>query len=275
MLPNFVIIGAMKSGTTSLHHYLYEHPDICMSQQKETNFFIGNENYDRGVPWYESLFCDCAAKARGEASPNYTMYPIVQGVPERMHALIPHAKLIYLLRDPIERIVSHYIHRHAKEREPRSLADALAGPLEDSIFVPPSLYHMQLTRYLKYFPAENILVITAEDLRDNRIATLQRVFRFLDVDADFQSPSYANEYHLSSRKTMNPLRQSIMESRAVQAIRPLVPAGLKRAYRNYEQKTAPRPSMPRSLKARLVDRLAPDVEALRAHTGERFEHWSL
>jgi len=275
MLPTFIIIGAMKSGTTSLHHYLHEHPEICMSRVKETNFFLGEEDYARGVEWYESLFCECGAKARGETSPNYAMHPLVLDVPERMHALIPDAKLIYLLRDPIERMISHYIHKQAKGVEQRSLVDVLAASFEEPGYIAPSLYYTQLQKFLRYYRAENILIITAEDLKWNRLPTLRKVFRFLEVDAGFKSPNYSRVYHLSSRKTMSPAEQAILNSRIVRAIRPLVPSTVKRAFRGIEQMTESRPSIPSDLRARLADRLRPEVEALRAHTGERFARWSL
>src|SRR5687768_14093660 len=98
MLPTFVIIGAMKCGTTSLHYYLAQHPEICMPQKKETDFFITEINYHRGRGWYESLFAQPAkitAKACGEASPNYAKTWQFRGVPERMHDLLPQARLIY------------------------------------------------------------------------------------------------------------------------------------------------------------------------------------
>ena len=108
-LPNLIIIGAQKCGTTSLHYYLNLHPQILMSREKELNFFITERNWSKGVDWYRSQFVE-KAEIYGESSPNYTDYIRFGGVPERMYSVVPDARLIYILRDPIERIVSHYVH---------------------------------------------------------------------------------------------------------------------------------------------------------------------
>src|SRR5919108_5987197 len=112
MLPNLIIIGAQKCGTSALHHYLGLHPDIFMSHEKELNFFMQRKNWDKGRAWYESMF-PCNATVRGEASPGYTDYPTEPRVAERMHSLIPDAKLIYIVRHPIERMISQYVHQRS------------------------------------------------------------------------------------------------------------------------------------------------------------------
>src|SRR5258708_4333366 len=129
-LPTFFIIGAGKAGTSSLHHYLDQHPEIQMSSNKEPHFFAGPEN---GFPYamgrvsglkeYERLF-DPAFSVRGESSPGYTSYPRRQGVPERIRELVPDAKFIYLARDPIARTVSHHLHRIAVAGQRPPLSDA-------------------------------------------------------------------------------------------------------------------------------------------------------
>src|SRR5688572_6261293 len=126
MLPNLIIIGAQKCGTSALHHYIHLHPEICMSAQKELNFFIESGNWSKGLAWYESNFGGKAGKAKiyGEASPNYTDYPGTREVPERMHGIVPDVKLIYMVRHPIERIISQYIHYRRRGTETRSLSDA-------------------------------------------------------------------------------------------------------------------------------------------------------
>jgi hypothetical protein len=116
MLPNFIIIGAMKGGTTSLYHYIASHPDIVPSSIKETNYFNTIADLCKGLSWYKSLFRN-KGKYAFEASTNYTKRHIFPGVPERMYSILPKVKLIYILRDPIERIVSHYIHNYAHGRE--------------------------------------------------------------------------------------------------------------------------------------------------------------
>src|SRR5207244_9201435 len=107
VLPNLVSIGASRCGTTSLHRYLDLHPDIAMSKTKELNFFVEERNWQRGVAWYEREFSD-SAPVRGEASPHYTAFPRYRGVAGRMARVVPEARLVYLVRDPIDRAISAY-----------------------------------------------------------------------------------------------------------------------------------------------------------------------
>ena len=155
-LPNLVVIGAQKCGTSGLHYQLGLHPEIWMSRPKELNFFIEERNWSRGEDWYRAYF-DARAKVRGESSPNYTAYPQHLGVPERMRTLIPEAKLIYVVRDPLERIAAHWVHNFAKRREKGDLRATLTHA--NTSYVMRSQYHMQLQQFLGHYPFEQTLVI--------------------------------------------------------------------------------------------------------------------
>jgi len=108
MLPNFIIISAMNSGTTSLYNYLKAHPEINPSRPKEPSFFIQDRFSTKGLAWYKSIFKGLG-RYTFEASANYSKRHLFPGVPKRMHQVLPEVKLIYLLRDPIERAKSHYM----------------------------------------------------------------------------------------------------------------------------------------------------------------------
>src|SRR5688500_5445420 len=112
LLPNLITIGAQKCGTSGLHYYLGLHPEVSMSTPKELNYFIAERNWGRGPEWYGRHF-DPNARCRGESSPNYTAFPQHMGVPERMASVVPDAKLIYIVRDPLARIAAHYVHNFA------------------------------------------------------------------------------------------------------------------------------------------------------------------
>jgi hypothetical protein len=187
MLPNLIIIGAGKCGTTALHYYLQEHPQIYMSTRKELRFFSG-ENWERGLTWYEAHF-DSSCPVRGEASPQYTVYPGLPDAPQRMHAVIPDAKLIYLVRDPIDRIVSDYVHAYAARWENKPFRQAVAASLANR-YVSASRYFMQLEQYLHYFSPDRIMIINRQDLLVHRRRTLRAVFRFLGVNEQFDSPRF-------------------------------------------------------------------------------------
>lgn len=284
-LPTFFIIGAPKCGTTSLHAYLNQHPQIGMSLKKETHFFIGPENIaypakriDR-LDDYERLF-DLAFKVRGEASPSYSAYPMHQGAPERIVKLVPDAKFIYLVRDPIDRTVSHYMHRVAMEGERRSLREAL-GDLTDrsSPYLCPSLYASQLDHYLRCFRRERILVIDQADLLTDRRGTLREIFAFLSVAETFYSSELDTERGVSSeRRVYRPSYVRFAKRAAGSPLR-LLPRSTRRSLRRSVERVLwpplERPSLDTELRTRLEDLYVGDVDRLRALTGKGFPSWKI
>jgi len=278
VLPNLIVIGAMKTGTSSLHSYLDCHPQISMSRPKELDFFVAEKNWPKGLDWYEShLPAIDGVQILGESSPNYTKCHVFAGVPGRMHSLVPEAKLIYLLRDPIERIVSHYVHNYSTERESESISRALKD-LENNHYVLCSKYYMQLEPYLACFPRSNILIVTSGNLRNHRQQTLQRIFRFLDVDDTFCSQDFAQVLHRSSdKRRTSRVGSLLLRVPGRQRIKSLLPfltrfAGL---YRSLSLLRVRRPMIDERLRQRLADALIEDVERLRAYTGRSFEQWSV
>jgi Sulfotransferase domain len=275
-LPNLIVIGAKKCGTTSLHQYLASHPDVAMSTEKELDFFVAHRNWARGLDWYRRQF-DATAAVRGESSPSYTALPHHRGVPERMARVIPDARLVYVVRDPVERLISHYHMEVAVGREHRPLAAAVADSSE-SRYVTQGRYWMQLDPYLRGFDGAQVLVVDQAELDRDRAASLRRVFAFLEVDPDFVSPDF-DEVHFPAmaRRRRRPV------AIAVQALNRRL--GRERSYRVRRRVpervrwmlTAPvrRPDVEPALRARLEQIYAPEVARLREHTGLRFESWSL
>jgi hypothetical protein len=277
-LPNLVVIGAGKCGTTSLYHYLRAHPEISMSGMKELAFFVREANWSRGIGWYQSWFADTSAAVRGEASPQYTRYPQLRGVPERMHSVIPDAKLIYLVRDPIERLVSYYVDRFARGFEDRALADAITLSPADP-YTSPSMYGRQLEQYLPYYPLERILVVAQEDLLRRRRDSLREIFRFLGVDDSFDSSRFDR-----LKNTSRPKRRVVRRPRWLPRDPSPAPWGrlpwrvraqMKRiAYRPFTRPVE-RPTVEPDLRRALAERFGPDAERLRALTGKSFDGWSV
>ena len=264
-LPNLVIIGAMKCGTTSLHNYLKLHPQIYMAPAKELDFFIKKRPfYQKGLSWYESNFDQAQAKGKdviGEASPNYTKCHAFPGVPECMHAVIPNAKLIYILRDPVKRAVSHYLHQYIARYEHREVNEALQDL--DNHYVKSSQYGLQLEQFLPYYDLENILVITLEDLSCNRTASLKRVFKFLDVDASFQHPDFFQVHHQSSIKR----RRTNVGARLYS-----MPQGARlcKLFSQVAMEPVEKPVLTAQTEARLRDFFHTDIERLSALTQQDF-----
>lgn len=185
MLPNFLIIGSMKSGTTSLYSYLRSHPDIFMPDYKEPGFFSNDEVWAKGISWYENLFSNYQnQKACGEASTNYSKFPNYPDVPARISSIVPHMKMIYILRHPVERIYSHYLHNLYSGRETLSLEDALN---KKTSYIQVSLYYKQIERYLTNFPENQLMVVLLEDLKTQPSIFMYKIFKFLDVSPEFIS----------------------------------------------------------------------------------------
>jgi hypothetical protein len=198
VLPNFLIIGAMKSGTTSVYGHLKEHPDVFMPAHKEPEFFSDETVWKKGVSWYESLFNGRSTeKAVGEASTGYAKYPAFPYAAERIAKLLPDVKLIYVIRSPIERIYSHYVHNYYAGREMRNLNEAV---LEDEHYIQVSRYYMQIEHYLKYFPRENLKVVILDDLKTEPLAVMQDIYQFLGVDSSFIPKTINEKKHQSKNK---------------------------------------------------------------------------
>jgi len=174
-----MLIGAMKSGTTSFASYLDQHPEVAITKPKEPNFFADPGNWYRGLDWYMSLF-PTESLIAGEASVMYTMVPEYVGAPERIRQLVPDVRLLYLVRDPIERMRSMFIHRAEKHQaRARTLSEAIA---KDPAYLAISQYGQQLNPYLELFNREQILVLTTDELRADPAALLARSFRHIGAD---------------------------------------------------------------------------------------------
>lgn len=186
-LPDFLVIGAMKCGTTSLHSYLAQHPHIDMAVVKEPHFFNTSDwfggKWELGLAWYRSLFPP-GDYVRGEASTGYTKQPLDPLVAQRIYTTLPWVKLVYIVRDPIIRAASHYLHNYSNGSERRRPSECLLEGCH-SHYLNTSRYFMQLSHYLKYFDHESIFIVSAEELRSNREQVLEKLFAFLGVDTAF------------------------------------------------------------------------------------------
>ncbi len=214
--PTFLVIGAQKAGTTSLHEYLVEHPAVLCAATKEVQYF--NQLYDGREGWYRSQFPLAARSwavrrrlgvrpAIGEATAAYIFHP---RVPERVHAFDPRMKLIAVLRDPVDRAYSHYQMELRWGRESGSFEEALAReeaelPPElelirrDPTYVSPNglarsyvargCYAEQIERWLRFFPREQLLVLTSEELLGDPAEVMSRIAGFLGIP-EWRAESY-------------------------------------------------------------------------------------
>lgn len=180
--PNLFIIGAAKSGTTALHHHLGAHPDIFLSEPKEPGFFVPELNYyPSDETWYLGLFENShGARYRGESSTHYTKRPMYEGVPDRIAAFVDdEPRFIYLMRDPIERAISHYLHNVRKHQEHRTIATAFHEVPE---YLAVSDYAMQLEPYMERFGRASVFTSTFEAMVERPGATVDQILSWLDLE---------------------------------------------------------------------------------------------
>ncbi|MCB0208057.1 MAG: sulfotransferase domain-containing protein [Anaerolineae bacterium] len=191
-LPDFMIAGAQKSGTTSLHNYLESHSQVYFPEQpQELHYFDIDENFNKGLAYYESFFREAQPEqtAIGQTSPLYIYEP---QAPARIAQLLPQVKLIFILRNPVERAYSHYWHSVKKGYETVSFEKALelesnrlrqgASQRRNYSYVDRGYYSRQLERFLKLFSRDQILVLLTEELSRETAATLDRCCDFLNID---------------------------------------------------------------------------------------------
>ena len=291
-MPNLFIIGAAKCGTTSLHRYLDLHPEISMSKIKEPDFFLRHlpedsrpRVGDRGR--YLALF-ESGSSIRGESSPHYSIYPRIKGVPAAIASEVPGARLIYLVRDPIERIASLASQMISVRARDLSMAGEsidlrrwigdLSNP--DNFYVASGRYMTQLDQYLEYFPKESILVLDSDRLRADREQTMDEVFAFLDLDPGLVEGDFDSEMNQSEDLTVKPGIWQWLKRRQ----------RLRRAWRRLPDSTrdrvsglvgrnlgqpVPRPRIDESLRFELEGIFRPEVERLSEFTGQDFADWSI
>ena len=259
MLPTFIIIGAQKAGTTSLYYYLGRHPRVFLSDKKELEYFLEERNWGLGPKWYESQFDQARnALAVGEASTAYTAHPVYSGVPERMVALVPDVRLIYLFRDPIERMQSAYAYFVHLRVETRPIEEALFA---DPRYLAMSNYAWQIARYLEHFPSEHLLVIPSEDLRSRKVETLSRIHTFIGVPPEVLPSQTAGEYNRASdKKVSGRTAVRLRNLPGYQRIVSVTPKSVRLVYRRFTAR-----------KDRISTELSPEV---RAKLLERLDHSS-
>jgi hypothetical protein len=180
-LPDFVIIGAQKGGTSFLYHLLTHHPLVESAARKELHFFDNSEIFHHGVEWYRRCFPrlsteDGQRAITGEATPYYLFDPPVA---KRMAQIVPKARLIALLRNPIDRAYSHYQMQVKRGTEPRTFEEAIEQ--QHSSYVSRGIYVDQLLRWFEFFSKEQMLILKSEDFFERPIETLKVVLTFLDL----------------------------------------------------------------------------------------------
>lgn len=243
-----------------------------MSGQKELHYFTMDDWRERRN-WYEQQFPD--APVRGESSPTYTMYPYLPSTAERIRELIPNAKVIYLVGDPLRRAIAGYVELVALRLEDRPIGEALtdfSDPANPHLCA--SRYASQIQRFTECFGPDRIRVVDQVDLRERRHETLREIFEFLEVDPDFTSKRFDDMHNTAAAKVAyNDLGYWLVKRRIFikrtaggkygplrQPLRALLSGPISRDLTDEER-------------AALTAELASEVERLRSLTGKPFARW--
>ena len=277
--PTFLVIGAMKAGTTSLYRYLRAHPDVFMPESKELNFFFeeAHGQWHRGRAWYEAQFAGAGDSiAIGEASAFYANYPVVSAVPERISDLLPAVRLVYVVRHPIDRIVSHYRQAVLFEGE-RDPIDVALG--QGDYYLHPSRYGTQLGRFREHVDADRILVIRTDDLATDRERTVHRVLTFLGVQRPLPPGVLDERHHVAGdRRARGAVGRAVRRIPATRWLSATLPEPVMDGWRRLVSREVPPDHFTLSpeLHRYLADRLAPDIEMFRHLLGDGdFNGWGI
>lgn len=261
-LPDFVIIGAMKCGTTTLASQLGAQPGIFMSTPKEPNFFSDDAVYAQGIGWYRRLFDPAPdGTLRGEASTHYTKLPTYPDTTTRLSETLEDPKLIYLIRDPMARAVSHYIHEWTQ--------GVISSDLETALDTHPEIisygcYGMQIAPWVELYGTDRILVSSMEAMQQDPQALLTRIGTFLGRDGFSWQADMGPENVSSERVRKMPMQQLLIDNPLATFLRrTLVPQGLRdRIKESRQMKT--RPKLSPEAEARLARIFAEDRDRLMA-----------
>ena len=177
--PDFMIIGAGKSATTTVQAYLLRHPDVFMTSPKEPEFFADSTIWAKGFDWYEALYENAAEGALcGEASTTYSRWPHSLDSAYLIHRHTVAKKFVYIMRHPVDRAYSHYCHR-MRSGVTNSFEEAL---LADEVYFDTGLYIKQIKRFLAYYPKECFLFLFTDDLKENPDNEMRKVQGFLELE---------------------------------------------------------------------------------------------
>jgi len=290
MLPTFFVIGAYKSGTTSLYRYLGQHPQIYVSPIKEPSFFaFGASGHSdssaafrkstKTLAEYEQLFAHAEGfSAIGDVSPEYMTSRIAA---RNIHNRVPHAKLIAILRNPIERAYSDFLMYRRDGLEPecdfskaldlQSTRALSADPTGH--YVSTGFYGSQLARYYDAFPSSQIKVVLMDELEADALQTLSHIFSFLSVDPAFVPANLA--VHNRSGETSNAIVGKIFQYRTFFSpiARTIIPDGIRTTVKLKLESYLNRPALNPADRRFLKMQYAEDVELLESLTGKSCRHW--
>ncbi|MEL6959401.1 MAG: sulfotransferase [Pseudomonadota bacterium] len=263
-LPDFVIIGAMKCGTTTLAAQFSAQSGVFITTPKEPNFFSDDEIYAKGEDWYRRLFREAKpSDLKGEASTHYTKLPTHPNSVARMKELIPQAKLIYMIRNPLARAVSHYIH----EWSLRNVGSDWDAALRDNpSFTEYGCYGMQITPFVEAYGRDKVFLTSLEAIKTDPKSEFRKISNFLGLPASIQWTEDLGSQNVSEDRFRRlPLQSVLVDNPIARTLRRvLIPKSVRNKIRSGRRMTR-RPELPDDVKARMVQIFLQDREVLATH----------
>jgi len=296
MLPNFLLIGAEKAGTTSIHNYLRAHPQVFMARVKEPLFFAfegrklnykgpGDEDFNRRIVTSADSYAALFSRAErylavGESSATYLFY---SQTPERAAYYVPRAKLIVILRNPADRAYSNFLHGIRAGKENLEFGAALkAEPERLALGWSPFFsyrakgwYHAQLSHWMKYFPPEQFLFLLYDDLQRRPTEVMRQIYSFIGVDTDFR-PDVDVQYNISGKPLSPKLHELIKGNTPIHLLaRSMLPVKVRaRLKADITRWNLARSAIAPELRGQLLTEYASDLAQLPAMIGRDLSHWT-
>lgn len=256
-LPDFIIVGAMKCGTTTLQTQLAAQPGVFMSTPKEPNYFSDDDVFALGADWYRGLFDAAPQEAlKGEASTHYTKLPTYPQTVSRMTAQLPDLKLIYMIRNPVARAVSHYIHAWSM----REVGDDAAAAFRDhSMFVDYGRYAMQIAPFIEAYGRENVHLTCLEAFKADPAAEFAQIAAFLNLPEGTVWREEVEAQNVSGERFRRlPFQSILVDNPIARGLRHLlVPPALREKIRKARQMDD-RPEIPEDLKGLMQEQFLQD-----------------
>ncbi|EDX83992.1 Sulfotransferase domain superfamily [Synechococcus sp. PCC 7335] len=274
-LPNFLIIGAPKAGSTSLWNELRQHPDIFLTSVKEPNFFCSDSANYQDWSWYKSLFKDGVGKpAIGEASVAYSLVERNPTTPALIAQHLPDIRLIYIVRYPLRRIESAWLH-HICKRNPVP-TDFSQAVREFRPLIEGTLYSRNLEQYRRYFPDEQILVLFLEDFQTNPQGMLERCDRFLGVNPNTRPSRVLTPRNVSAQKYIeSEWLERLRRLPGAELVGKLTPTLLKRLPQKIGTPLPPRPQWDMSTRQWVLEQVGADAQSILDYAGKSSDFWDL
>ncbi len=279
MIDNFaLIIGGMKCGTTSLFSYLAQHPQISACSEKEPRFFTNDKKWAKGFDWYQNLWNwnPTEHKVALEASVSYTRIPLRPNAAERIAEVKEKAnfKFIYIVRNPIDRIESHYTHGKAQNWAETQ------QPLSEGInrhLIEVSQYARQIEEYYKRFPANDILLLNFEYLKTKPLNFVRKVCRFLDIDPDYKFQGLDTIHNANNQRLVDEsLWKSMSRIKLLRSLAGLMPTKQKQIlYNCFGRKIEGNLKLSLEQKKFVLSELREDLRKLSLEYGVDVESWGI